>query len=274
MNQSSISVIFCNLEAMENLNVTLIQTELAWENATENRAHFSDKIGQIDGQTDLILLPEMFTTGFSMTPENIAENPNDKTLKWLQEKAKETQAAISGSLIVKEHGKYYNRLYFVFPNGEYRTYDKRHLFSFAGEDEHYTAGKDLLTVEYKGWKICPLVCYDLRFPVWSRNTATYDLAFYIANWPQSRIDQWDTLLKARSIENIAYTIGLNRVGQDPNNNLYNGHSAVYAPLGKQLDTPGWEEDRLLHFNLSKKYLTEIRAQFRFLDDRDPFKIEK
>lgn len=258
---------------MEDLKITLIQTELAWENTAKNLSHFSDKINQIHQQTDLILLPEMFTTGFSMTPENIAENPNGQTLKWLQEKAKKNQAAISGSIIVKEKDAYYNRLYFVFPNGEYQVYDKRHLFSFAGEDEHYTAGKNRLMVEYKGWKICPLICYDLRFPVWSRNVEAYDLLFYIANWPQARIDQWDTLLKARSIENIAYTIGLNRVGQDPNNNLYNGHSAVYSPLGKQLDTANWEEDALLHFTLSKKYLSEIRAQFRFLDDQDQFKIE-
>lgn len=258
---------------MEDLKVTLIQTELVWEKPLANRKHFTQQIEAIKEDTDLILLPEMFTTGFSMTPEAIAETPRDETLKWMRVQAQKTQAAISGSLIVKENGHYYNRLYFVFPNGNYQTYDKRHLFSFAGEHQHYSAGDDHLILKHKGWKICPLICYDLRFPVWSRNTANYDLLFYIANWPKPRITSWDTLLKARSIENICFTAGLNRIGTDPNDNTYNGHSAIYNPIGEKLPIDNWEKEFTKTFRLSSAELLKTRAKFPFLDDRDDFEIK-
>lgn len=257
---------------MENLRVTLIQSELVWEKPEQNRAHFSDKINAIKEETDLILLPEMFSTGFSMTPENISESPEDLTLKWLQEQAQKKQAAISGSLIVKEGHNYYNRLFFVLPDGNYQIYDKRHLFTFSGEHHHYTAGNKKLIINYKGWKICPLICYDLRFPVWARNVEEYDLLFYIANWPKRRISSWDTLLKARSIENLCYTIGLNRIGNDPNDNNYNGHSAIYDPVGQKLDSKDWESVFTETFVLSKSEITKNRKQFPFLNDQDKFEI--
>src|SRR5690625_572893 len=179
---------------MENLKVSLIQTSMKWEDVGANLAHFSEMIDTIEEETDLILLPEMFTTGFTMNPENIAEEVEGPSLKWMQQQAKVKDAAVSGSVVVHEEEKYYNRLYFVYPNGAYKSYDKRHLFTFAGEDKKYSAGKRRLILEYKGWKICPLICYDLRFPVWARNVEEYDLLFYGANWPSKRILAWNTLL--------------------------------------------------------------------------------
>lgn len=258
---------------MENLKTSLIQTHLSWENIQENLDHFSEIIQNIT-ETDLILLPEMFTTGFSMKPHRLAEEPNGKTLSWMQEHAKAKNAAISGSIIVLENGHYYNRLYFVWPNGEYQTYDKRHLFKFSGEDEHYAAGSQKLIVEYKGWRICPLICYDLRFPVWSRNVENFDLLFYGANWPARRILAWDTLLPARSVENICYTIGINRIGTDPNNNVYNGHSAFYNATGEKIAVDNWEEEFVQTIDLKKSHILETRKQFQFLNDKDIFKIDK
>lgn len=257
---------------MEKLNVSLIQTSMKWEDINANLAHFAEKINTIKEETDLILLPEMFTTGFSMHPENISEENEGPTLKWMQEQAKNKNAAVSGSIVVKETEKYYNRLYFVLPNGEYRTYDKRHLFTFSGEDKKYSPGKRKLIVEYKGWKICPLICYDLRFPVWARNVEEYDLLFYGANWPSTRVSAWDTLLAARSIENLCYTIGINRTGMDPNKNTYNGHSAGYNALGEKISNDNWEEDFVETMVLEKSHIRETRKQFQFLQDKDNFMI--
>ncbi len=258
---------------MEKLKLTLIQTKLSWENPEANRTHFTEKIKAIAEDTDLILLPEMFPTGFSMNPQNLAESTNGLSLQWMQQMAEEKKSAISGSVIVQDKGAYYNRLYFVFPNGDFKTYDKRHLFSFAGEDKSYSAGDKKLVVNYKGWKICPLICYDLRFPVWARNTEDYDLLFYIANWPDKRILQWDSLLQSRSIENLCYTAGLNRIGSDDNHNNYNGHSAVYAPLGQKIATQNWEGEFIETLVLDRKKLTETRKEFPFLNDRDRFQIK-
>lgn len=257
---------------MEKLKTSLIQTTLQWEDIEANLANFSQKISSINEETDLILLPEMFSTGFSMHPENIAEKPEGPTLKWMQDQAQKKNAAISGSWIIQESGNYYNRLYFVFPDGEYKTYDKRHLFRFSGEQNKYSAGRNKLIVEYKGWKICPLICYDLRFPVWARNVEQYDLLFYGANWPASRVLAWDTLLAARSIENLCYTIGINRIGKDPNDNEYNGHSAAYNALGEKISTSKWEQDFVQTIELSKSHIKETRKQFQFLNDRDNFMI--
>lgn len=257
---------------MEHLKVTLIQTDLVWENPQANLDHFSEKITSIEGETDLILLQEMFTTGFTMEPKGLAESPQDKTLKWMQNLAQDKNAALSGSIIVKEDDKFYNRLYFVFPDGRFKTYDKRHLFTFSGEHHRYSSGTERLMITYKNWRICPLICYDLRFPVWARNTEHYDVLFYIANWPKPRIQQWDSLLKARSIENICYTAGLNRIGSDPNKNTYNGHSAVYEPLGNKITADHWEKEFTQTFTLSKSDLEQTRKQFSFLNDQDKFHI--
>lgn len=257
---------------MKNFKLTLIQTTLDWEDCEANRTKFSSKIENIDQDTDLILLQEMFTTGFSMNPQGVAENPEGKTLNWMQKQAHSKDAAISGSIIVKEKGHYYNRLYFVFPNGDYTFYDKRHLFSFAGEHKNYSKGNDKLIVDYRGWRICPLICFDLRFPVWARNVEDYDLLFYIANWPAKRIASWDTLLQGRSIENVCFTAGLNRIGSDPNVAAYNGHSAVYKPMGKKISTCNWESEFTETVTLTKKNLMETRQQFPFLRDKDKFKI--
>ncbi len=257
---------------MEKLNISFIQTTLSWENTAENLQHFSNKIAAIKENTDLILLPEMFSTGFSMHPENIAETQNDSTLKWMKKQAELKNAAVCGSIIIKENDKYYNRLFFVFPNGDFKTYDKRHLFSFSGEHKKYTAGTEKLIVEYKGWRICPLICYDLRFPIWARNTENYDVLIYGANWPATRILAWDTLLRARSIENLCYTIGINRIGKDPNQNNYNGHSAVYNAVGEKISTNNWEKDFTQTLTLSKEHLRKTRRKFQFLNDKDEFKI--
>lgn len=257
---------------MENLKLTLVQTELVWEDQEANRQNFTSKIEGIAADTDLILIPEMFPTGFSMNAENLAEPPEGPSLKWMQTQAKTKDAALSGSVIVRDNGKYYNRLYFVFPNGDYKTYDKRHLFTLADEEKTYSAGQDKLIIDYKGWKICPLICYDLRFPVWARNVEHYDLLTYVANWPQARISSWDTLLGARSIENICYVAGLNRIGSDANVDAYNGHSAVYAPLGEKISTTDWESEFVETITLNKPKLDDTRKNFQFLNDRDRFKI--
>lgn len=253
------------------MKIALIQSDLAWENIDLNLKNFEEKINLVTSDTDLIVLPEMFTTGFTMNPENVAEPENGKAVSWLVETAKQKQTAITGSLVIHENGKYFNRLFFVFPDGNYQMYDKRHLFSLAKEDKKYTSGKDKLIVEYKGWKICPLVCYDLRFPVFSRNTEDYDLLIYVANWPKSRIDAWDILLKARAVENVVYTIGLNRVGTDQNQNEYSGHSQIVDYLGKHIIEPQISED-IFYAILEKEPQNEIRQKLGFLNDRDDFII--
>ena len=258
---------------MKDLNVTIIQTELAWENPHANFRHFDELINSINVDTDLIVLPEMFTTGFSMNAENLYDKAEGETLNWLKQHASNKQAAIIGSVIIKENDNFYNRLYFVRPSGEFHTYDKRHLFTLAGEHKHYTAGTERTIIEYQGWKICPLICYDLRFPVWARNTEDYDLLIYVANWPEMRISAWDTLLKARAIENMAYTIGVNRTGKDGNNYPYVGHSAIYDALGEKITTNLFEEAFVETQTLSKKHILEIREKLGFLKDRDTFKIQ-
>ena len=212
---------------MQNLNITLIQSELHWQNTGANLAMFEEKIWQIKEDTDLIILPEMFTTGFSMDAASLAEHMNMTTFKWMKQQAKQTKAVIVGSYIVFENGKYYNRLIWMQPNGEYDYYDKRHLFRMANEHQTYTAGKRRIIKELKGWKLFPLICYDLRFPVWSRNVnLVYDAAIFIANWPTPRNHAWDILLQARAAENLAYVVGVNRVGKDGIGKEYVGGSGV------------------------------------------------
>lgn len=256
----------------EKLNLAIIQPNLHWEDAEANRQLFSERIKELSDNVDLIVLPEMFTTGFSMNAEKLAEPTKGKTLEWLQEKAKMKDAAITGSVIITEDGKYYNRLFFVFPDGSYKLYDKRHTFTLAKEDETYSAGKDRLIVDYKGWKICPLICYDLRFPVFARNNVDYDLLIYVANWPEKRVDAWDALLKARAIENMAYCVGLNRTGEDGDGYVYNGHSAIYDCLGKPLTELNRSEEFIKEISLEKDSLYETRKKMKFLQDRDDFTL--
>lgn len=257
----------------QKLNIAFIQANLHWEDPEANRKLFSEEINKISAEVDLIILPEMFTTGFSMNAEKLAEPTESKTLDWLKENARAKDAAITGSVIIGENGNYYNRLFFVFPDGSYKLYDKRHTFTLAKEDQTYTAGKERLIVDYKGWKICPLICYDLRFPVWARNTEDYDLLIYVANWPQKRVNAWDALLKARAIENMSYCVGLNRTGKDGDGYVYNGHSAAYDVLGNELTKLNREDEFTAEISLDKEDLYETRKNLKFLQDRDQFNLE-
>lgn len=254
------------------MKIALIQSSLFWENPKANRNHFEVKINALTEKVDLIVLPEMFSTGFTMNPEAVFETMQGETIQWMQSLAKAKNTAITGSLVIKENGNFYNRLVFIYPSGEIQFYDKRHLFTLAGEDKVYTFGKEKLIVEYQGWKICPLICYDLRFPVFARNTENYDILIYVANWPKSRIQAWDILLKARSVENLCYTIGLNRVGFDDNNFEYNGHSQAVDFLGNSLLEPQ-ETEGVFIVELNKDKLVETRNKFGFLNDRDAFELK-
>ena len=254
------------------MKIAIIQAPLIWENPKENRNYFEDKINSIQEEIDLVVLPEMFSTGFTMQPENVAETMEGETISVLKSLAKAKNTAITGSLIIRENGKFYNRLVFVFPSGEVKKYDKRHLFSLAGEEKIYASGIEKLIVEYKGWKICPLICYDLRFPVFSRNVEEYDLLLYVANWPQQRIQVWDILLKARAVENMAYVIGVNRIGLDGNNHAYSGHSQVVDFLGDYLVEPQISEEIVI-VDLDKNKMLEARQKLGFLKDRDTFILD-
>jgi len=257
---------------LKHLKVTIIQSHLHWENPLANRTHFSEKIKEISEETHLIILPEMFTTGFTMNAEVLAEETEGTTLQWMQGVAKEKKCAVTGSVIITENGHYFNRLYFVFPNGAYKQYDKKHTFTLANEHKTFTAGEERIIVEYEGWKICPLICYDLRFPVWARNTSNYDVLIYAANWPQKRVSAWDGLLKARAIENMTYCIGVNRVGLDGNGFEYIGHSAVYDVLGERISMENFEQEFIETITLSKEHIISNREHLQFLEDRDDFTL--
>jgi predicted amidohydrolase len=258
---------------MTDLNVTLLQTPIHWQNPRANRAHCEKLIAGLGHPTDLIVLPEMFTTGFSMDPANNAEAMNGNSMNWMAEQAEKTGAAITASLIIEENGRYYNRLIWMTPAGRYQTYDKRHLFAMAGEHEHYEAGTERLIVEYKGWRICPMICYDLRFPVWSRNDDAYDLLIYTANWPDRRAYDWQTLLRARAIENQCYVLGVNRVGMDPNGYVYQGDSCVIDPGWRQTLYEAKGVTAVHTEKISAQQLLAVRGQLPFLADRDGFTVD-
>ncbi|MAB48415.1 MAG: amidohydrolase [Flavobacteriaceae bacterium] len=255
----------------DTLNVALVQTSLVWENPKANRTHIEDKVSSITA--DLIILPEMFSSGFTMNASEVAETMDGETIAWLKSLSKTKNAAIVGSLVITENNNYYNRLVFVEPNGTLTTYDKRHTFTLAGEHKVYTAGSEKTIIDYKGFKICPLVCYDLRFPVWARNSENYDVLIYVANWPKVRIAAWDALLKARAIENMSYCIGVNRVGLDGNNYEYSGHSAVYDVLGHRMDSIPESIETVEVVTLEKSHITKYRERLGFLKDRDTFNLE-
>jgi len=253
------------------MKIALIQAPLIWENPEANREYFEERVNSIEQEIDLIILPEMFTTGFTMNPKNVAETMEGETILKLKDLAKNKNTAITGSLIIIENEKYYNRLIFVFPSGKIEYYDKRHLFSLAGEEKIYTSGKEKQIVEYKGWKICPMICYDLRFPVFSRNTEDYDLLLYVANWPKPRTNAWDILLKARSVENMCYTLGVNRIGFDESGHEYVGHSQAIDFLGNTIINAE-ESEGVFIADLDKNAMLEARHKFGFLNDRDAFEI--
>ena len=255
----------------DTLNVALVQTTLAWENPKANRTHIENKVGSITA--DLIVLPEMFSSGFTMNGSEVAETMDGKTITWLKSLSKTKNAAIVGSLVIAENNNFYNRLVFVEPNGNLTTYDKRHTFTLAGEHKVYTAGSEKIIIDYKGFKICPLVCYDLRFPVWARNSEDYDVLIYVANWPKVRIAAWDALLKARAIENMSYCIGVNRVGLDGNNYEYSGHSAAYDVLGNRMDSIPESTETIEVVTLEKSHISKYRERLGFLKDRDNFNLE-
>ena len=256
----------------EILNIALIQTELVWENPIENRRQLSEKIESVDEIADIIVLPEMFSSGFTMNPSVVGETMTGETITWMKTTAAKKNAAITGSLVIKENGNYFNRLVFAHPNGHIDCYDKRHTFTLAGEHEVYTAGIKKIIIDYKGWRICPLICYDLRFPVWARNVERYDVLLYVANWPSVRVSAWDTLLKARAIENMTYCLGVNRVGKDGNNHEYSGHSAAYDVLGNRIDSLPFEKEALEIVTLKKEDLELYRSKLNFLSDQDLFSI--
>ena len=253
------------------MNVALIQTDIIWENPAENRSVLEAKINSITNDIDLLILPEMFTSGFTMNPSSVAETMQGTTIFWLKNIAKAKNCAITGSLVITENKNFYNRMVFVFPDGEIQYYDKKHLFTLAGEDKVYTSGTEKVLVNYNNWKICLQVCYDLRFPVFSRNTENYDLLIYVASWPKVRTNAWDILLKARAVENISYVIGVNRIGTDNNNFEYIGHSQIIDELGNFIIKPT-ENEGVFIADLEKNKMIETRKKLNFLEDRDYFDL--
>lgn len=261
---------------MSGLIITTIQTRLHWEDKTANLQMLEEKISSIKEKTEVIVLPEMFSTGFSMKPEQLAETMDGETVQWMKRIAAEKKIILTGSIIIKEAGHYYNRLIWMLPTGQHGVYDKRHRFAFAGEDNHYTAGTKRLIASVKGWKINLQVCYDLRFPVWARqqpqlSEPEYDILVYVANWPERRSHAWKTLLQARAIENQCYVVGVNRVGNDGNNIYHSGDSMIVDPLGEVLYTKKEEED-IFTITLDKMNLVTIREKLPFLKDADGFMI--
>lgn len=254
------------------MKIALIQSDLYWEDASKNRNNFESKINQIDSEVNLIVLPEMFSTGFTMNAVAVAETMQGETVLWLQSLAKQRNCAITGSLIIKENNQYYNRMLFVFPSGEIQYYNKRHLFTMAGEDKAYSSGTEKVIVDYLGWKICLQICYDLRFPVFARNVENYDLLIYVANWPKVRTNAWDILLKARAVENLSYVVGVNRLGIDANNYEHIGHSQVVDFLGNTILEPQEAEDVFV-VELDKNIMLETRKKLDFLSDKDAFEIK-
>ena len=270
----------------QQLTISTIQTTLHWENKEANRQMLEQKISSIRDKTEIVILPEMFSTGFSMKPAALAETMEGETVQWMKKIASEKKIILTGSIIVEENENYFNRLIWMLPNGKYGYYDKRHRFAFAGEDQYYTAGNKRLIASVKGWKINLQVCYDLRFPVWARQTSPsnslskgegeiatpeYDVLIYVANWPERRNTAWKTLLQVRAIENQSYVVGVNRVGKDGNDIYHSGDSMIIDPLGEILYQKKDEED-IFTISLNKEHLQNVREKFPFWKDADEFQI--
>lgn len=256
------------------MQVQIIQMPIAWHNRLANLAYIEQTIQkQLSAETNLLVLPEMFTSGFTMQPHEVAEPMHGVTINWMKNLAKMHQIAISGSLVISDNSNFYNRMVFVKPDGEVNFYDKKHLFTLAGEDKVYTAGVEKTIVNYQDYKICLQICYDLRFPSFSRNTEDYDVLIYVANWPETRIEAWDTLLKARAIENMCYVIGVNRIGTDARGLVYPGYSKVYDHMGKLL-SDAQQNEGIFEAVLDKSSMLLDREKLGFLKDRDNVYDEK
>ncbi|GGH04930.1 amidohydrolase [Mucilaginibacter phyllosphaerae] len=259
---------------MDNLKITVYQGYLFWENTDKNLQNITLRLSNIREKTNLIILPEMFNTGFSMNAEALGETMNGKTMQWMQKTAQKFDAVVTGSIIIKEDDKFYNRLLWVRPDGTYEHYDKRHLFAMGKEHTVYTPGTKKLVVELNGWKICPAICYDLRFPVWLRNVdEDYDLLMIVANWPEKRALHWRTLIPARAVENQAYVIGVNRVGHDGNEIYHSGDSTCIDPNGNVVYYKRDEED-VYTFSIIGDEVKKARRALPFLRDADKFRIEE
>jgi len=256
----------------EILNIAVFQFNLVWENPVANRVKIDEWLQKANKNIDVVFLPEMFTTGFSMNASELAEPMEGETVLWMKKCSSEHQFALCGSLIIKENDQYFNRLLFVEPSGEVHFYNKRHLFTMGKEENYFQKGTQRLIVNYKGWRICPLICYDLRFPVWSRNLNEYDILVYSANWPQARTEVWNTLLKARAIENQCYVVGANRVGVDENTISYSGNSQLIDPKGHILAEIGDHHKGIVSAGFSYTELVKFRAAFPVLNDADQFSL--
>lgn len=252
------------------LHISLIQPNIVWEDKKANLLQYEKAIESITDKKEVVILPEMFSTGFSMAPERLAETMEGPSVNWMKEMSRKHRCIITGSLIIEENGHYYNRLIWMQPDGNFGTYDKRHLFGYAKENDHYSRGEKRLIAQVKGYRICLQVCYDLRFPVWARNQGSeYDVLVYVANWPERRSLAWKTLLQARAIENLSYVIGVNRVGEDGNGIYHSGDSSVFGPTGEMI----WQQahDAVVHsFTIEKEVVENTRNHFPFLDDADKF----
>lgn len=257
----------------ENLHIALFQLDLVWESPALNMAKVDQLLDRLPKGTDVVFLPEMFTTGFTMNVSDYGETVDGEAIRWMKKRSREYQVALCGSLIMIEAGLSFNRLVFVETSGEVHVYDKRHLFTMGNEGRYFNKGTERLIVHYKGWRICPLICYDLRFPVWSRNRNEYDLLVYVANWPQSREEVWNTLLKARALENQTYVAGVNRVGVDGQMIVYSGNSQIISPKGVYLAEKPQNEEAIIAAELSRSELVKFRSTFPVLDDADTFYLE-
>jgi omega-amidase len=268
---------------MSSLSITTIQSTLHWENIPANLDMFAGKINALQQKTEIVILPEMFSTGFSMNPEALAEKMDGTAIQWMKTIAAQKKIILGGSLIIEDDGKYVNRFIWMLPDGNFGYYDKRHLFAYAGENQHYSAGNRRVIASVKGWKINLQVCYDLRFPVWVRQNKSlpepdadtypeYDMIIYVANWPQRRSHAWKTLLLARAIENQCYVVGVNRVENDGNNIYHSGDSMIIDPLGEPLYA-GTDKEEVFTCVLQKEKIDEVRTKFPFWKDADNFLIE-
>ena len=258
---------------MHPLKISIVQTDIAWENKQENLRMLREKLHALRGTTEIVVLPEMFSTGFTMKSRELAEPVSGITVRILKELAADFQLALCGSFICSERSNYYNRAFFITPEGEEFYYDKRHLFRMGNEAEYFSAGNNKLIISYRGWNICLLVCYDLRFPVWSRNVNNeYDLLIYMASWPQARRLAWDTLLCARALENMCYVCGVNRIGVDGNKLIYNGGSVVFSPKGEPMASVPDGEEGIETVSLSLISLQQLRDKFPVWKDADAFRL--
>ncbi len=258
---------------MKELKVAIIQADLVWENVDENLKRFTQKINELESNIDLIVLPEMFSTGFSMNPEKYFEPMQGKSMTWMAEMARTKNCVITGSLIIKDNNQYYNRLLWMRPDSTYTCYDKRHLFRMQNEHEHYSMGLERIVIELNGWRICPIICYDLRFPVWSRNRNDYDLLICVANWPQARNFAWKSLLVARAIENQCFVVGVNRVGNNDKGVPFSGDSVIIHPLGNSIVTTNPSEEAVAVATLNGNELVKLRESFPAYLDADRFTID-